>query len=167
MVLRRAGKDLPDRPAEAQLLFANGDCVPLHDCKLEGEKVHYQIGNKERMAQQTPLSSLSVIWLTPPGDPEERAKLRRRWTTEKRARDVIRLRNGDTVEGILTGMDASAVQIDADGKKAAIELDKIAAVTLSTELALLPKPKTAFGRVILANGSRLSLAKAECSDGQR
>ncbi|HEY1861524.1 MAG TPA: NPCBM/NEW2 domain-containing protein, partial [Gemmataceae bacterium] len=31
---------------------------------------------------------------------------------------------------------------------------------------LLPKPKTAFGRVILANGSRLSLAKAECADGR-
>jgi hypothetical protein len=164
--LRRAGKDLPDRPAEAHLLFTNGDCVPVRDCKLEGEKLLYRLNDKERTEWQAPLSALSVFWLAPPGDRDERDKLRRRWAAEKRTRDVIRLRNGDAVEGILTDLDGSAVRVEADGKKTAIDLDKVAAVLMSTELALLPKPKTAFGRLILANGARFSLAKAECTDGQ-
>jgi hypothetical protein len=166
LVLRRVGKDLADRPADTHLLFTNGDCIPVRDCKLDGEKLIYRLEGKENAAQQVPLSAVSVFWLAPPGDREERDKLRRRWAAEKRTRDVIRLRNGDAVEGILTDLNDSAAKLEIEAKKTAIDLSKIAAITFSTELAFQPKPKTVYGRVILANGARLSLAKAECTDGQ-
>jgi hypothetical protein len=164
--LRRTGKDLPDRPSGPNLLFTNGDCLPFREVKLDGEKVHCRLDNKERTELQIPLSAVSVLWLTPPADPEERAKLRRRWLADKRPRDVVRLRNGDTVEGTLTGLEAAVVQFESDGKKVDFALEKVAAVTLSTELASIPKPKGAHGRLLLANGSRLTLAKAQCTDGQ-
>jgi hypothetical protein len=166
VVLRRAGKDLPDRPAKAHLLFTNGDCTPVRDCKLDGEKLCFRLDGKDDAAQQAPLSAVSVYWLAPPGEREERDKLRRRWAADKRTRDVIRLRNGDAVEGILTDLDDSTAKLEFDGKKTTIELSKVAAITFSTELAFLPKAKAAYGRVILANGARLSLAKVECTDGQ-
>jgi hypothetical protein len=166
IVLRRVGKDLPDRPAGAHLVFTNGDCVSIHQVKLEGERVVFQLEDKDRTEWKAPLSALSVVWLTPPADLAERDKLRRRWAAEKRTRDVVRLRNGDTVEGILTGLDDSAVQVDVDKKKVRLVLENVAAVTLSTELASVPKPKGPYGRLILADGARLSLGKAVCDDGK-
>ena len=56
------------------------------------------------------------------------------------------IRNGDVVEGTLTGIKDAVVRVEADGKKVEIERDKVAAVTLSTELAYLPKPKGVYGR---------------------
>jgi len=166
VVLRRVAKDLPNRPAGSHLVFTNGDCVSIHRVKLEGERVVFQLNDEGRTEWKAPLSALSVVWLTPPADLAERDKLRRRWAAEKRTRDVVHLRNGDTVEGILTSLDDSAVQLDVDKKKVRLILENVAAVTLSTELASVPKPKGPFGRVILADGARLSLAKSACDDGK-
>jgi hypothetical protein len=166
VVLRRAGKELPDRPANAHLLFTNGDCVPIRDCKLSGEKLSFRLPGKDETTLQAPLSAASVLWLAPPDERDERDKLRRRWAAQKRSRDVIRFRNGDAVEGILSDLDDATAKIEVDGKKTPIDLSKVAAITFSTELAFVPKSKGVYGRVVLANGARLSLAKAECPDGQ-
>jgi hypothetical protein len=166
VVLRRVGRSLPDRPAGLHLVFTNGDCLPVRGVQLDGERVVYQLNDKNRTELKAPLSALSVLWRSPSSDLAERDKLRRRWAAEKRPRDVVRLRNGDTVEGILTGFDDSVVQVEVDKKKVRLDLENVAAVALSTELASVPKPKGAFGRVVLADGARLSLSKAVCDDGK-
>jgi hypothetical protein len=166
VVLRRVGKDLPDRPAGLHLVFTNGDCLPVHRVKLEGERVVYQLNDKNRTELKAPLSSLAVVWLSPSSDLAGRDKLRRRWAAQKRPRDVVHLLNGDTVEGILTGLDDSSVLVDVDKKKVRLDVDNVSAVALSTELASVPKPKGAYGRAILADGARVSLAKAACDDGK-
>ena len=53
----------------------------------------------------------------------------------------------------------------ADGKAGQIGRDRIAAVALSTELARSFRAKGVYGRLILANGGRISLLSAR-SDGQ-
>jgi hypothetical protein len=166
LVLRRTNRELPDRPAGMQVVFTNGDCVGVHEAKLEGERVLCRLGDKNRTEFKATLSTLSLIWLAPPSEPAERDKLRRRWAAEKRARDVVRLRNGDSVEGILTGLDEAAFQIEVDKKKVRLDLEKIAAVALSSELASAPKPKGVFGRLILADGARISLSKCEYTGGK-
>jgi hypothetical protein len=108
---------------------------------------------------------VSVVWLTAPEgtvDPDQR---RRRFAAAGRARDVVLLRNGDAVEGVLAGLERDqAVRIEVEKKAVAVPFDKVAAV--ATESVSTARPKGTFGRLILADGARLSLASAECSDGK-
>ena len=69
----------------------------------------------------------------------------------------------ELLEGTLAGLDPPnaarpLLRIDVDGKPVTVERSRVALVALNTELARLPKPKGPYGRLVLADGSRLSLA---------
>jgi hypothetical protein len=93
-------------------------------------------------------------------------RLQRRLATEARSRDLLLLRNGDAVEGTLTGLDARSLRLDVNRKELTVERAKVAVIALNTELATTLKPKTAYGRLVLRDGTRLSLASATCADGR-
>jgi hypothetical protein len=72
------------------------------------------------------------------------------------------LRNGDRVEGNLLAVNAKEARIKSSaGKEVRIEREKIAVLAMNTELARLPRPRGAYGRLVLANGCRLGLASAD------
>ena len=83
------------------------------------------------------------------------------------------LTNGDVAEGVLNGLDARKVEVEADKKIAAIDVKQVSAIALSTErLADALKPRGVFAQVVLCgnskiNGSRIvfSLTTATCADG--
>src|SRR5262249_33281414 len=92
-------------------------------------------------------------------------KLRRALAAAKRTRDRVLLRNGDTLEGTLAAMDEKAVRLEDAKKTTDVKSDKVAAIALSSDLAASRPAKKAYGRLVLANGCRLSLASAS-SDGR-
>jgi hypothetical protein len=164
--VRRVGRPLPARPAKTQLLLAGGDCVPVTQPILIGERVHfhspYLADGKDASA---PLSSVMVIWFAGTAN-ESPERLRRRLAEETRKRDVVLLRNGDVLEGVLTALDEKTIAIEVDKKPVAVDVNRTAAVALSSDLTETPRPKGVYGRVILdAGGARLSLASARCADG--
>jgi hypothetical protein len=161
VALRRDGVALPPGPDGEHVAFANGDRLPGAVGDLDGDRLQFRLG-KESLS--LPLSALSVVWLAPP-DGAEPERLLRRLAAESRARDRVLLRNGDAVEGILTGLDDKALRLEVNRKELKIERAKVAAVALSTELGTTLKPKAAFGRLVLRDGTRLSLASATCADG--
>jgi len=75
----------------------------------------------------------------------------------------VLLRNGDVLEGTLAGMDEKTVSLEIEKKEVEVKLDKVAAIALSTELTAARLPKSPYGRLVLANGCRLSLASATCN----
>ena len=176
LTVRRAGRPLPPAPAEAQLLLVGGDRVPVRYEEqrtgpvLIGERLHfrcpYVAGGEDA---SVPLSTVSVVWYAGAAgeDPE---RLRRRLTQEARKRDVVLLRNGDALEGVLTGLDERTVTIEVDRKPVAVSVGRTAAIALSSELAEAPKPKGVYARLVLhapgetADGARLSLASARLAD---
>ncbi len=162
VALRRDGIPLPPGPSGEHVVFANGDRLPGEATELDGERLRFRLG-KETLA--LPLSALSVIWLAAP-DGAEPDRLRRRLSAEARTRDVILLRNGDTVEGVVTGLDARAVRLEVDRKGLTVERGKVAVIALNSELTAAPKPKAPYGRLVLRDGTRLSLASATCGDGK-
>ncbi len=162
VALRRDGAPLPAGPTGEHVVFANGDRLPGHIDVLEGERVRFHFGEQ---TLQLPLSGLSVLWFaTPDGaDPD---RLLRRLATESRTRDVLLLRNGDLVEGVITGLDASAVRLDVNRKELTVERARVAVDALNTELTTTLRPKTAYGRLVLNDGTRLSMGSAVCADGK-
>src|SRR5262249_44262345 len=67
---------------------------------------------------------------------------------------------------ILRGLTATAVQMENKRTVQEIPRNKVAVIGLSTELATTLKPKAAYARFVLSNGTRLSLSKAAFKEGK-
>ena len=139
---------------------------------LIGDRLHFRCpcldGGKDT---SVPLSAVSAIWYGPTAG-EHPERLRRRLVQETRKQDVVLLRNGDVLEGVLTALDEKIVTIEVDGKPVTVSVHQTAAVALSSDLTETPKPKGVFGRVVLdapsetEDGARLSLASARYGPGE-
>jgi hypothetical protein len=165
VALRRAGVVMPAIPAKNFVLFSNGDVLPVRRVRLADERLvlvpHLGDGKEIRVSP----SRVAVIWLRSPDAENHPDHLRRELAAGQRPRDRVLLRNGDSLDGTLTGMDEKSVRLDIDKKSIDVRLDRIAALALNTELASKRQPKAPYARLVLANGGRLSLASAT-SDGK-
>jgi hypothetical protein len=137
---------------------------------LVGERLIFRPRLSERDGEVKPVilptPALAVIWLAAPDGADRTDVLRRRLATGKRTRDTVYLRNGDTVEGVLADLDEKTVQVEVAKRTVDLPRDRVAAVALGTELASSLRPKGAYGRLVFANGNRLSLLSAICPDGR-
>jgi hypothetical protein len=166
VALHRAGVPLPAYPGGEQLLLANGDRIPGRLLRLVDGRLHFaaKIGPDQELT--LPLSAVAVIWLAAPAGPENPSLVRRRLKGEQRNRDAILLKNGDSVEGVLTVLDEQALRLEVDRKVVEVKRDRVSAVALNTDLARTLRPRGPFAQLILSNGCRLSVASAPCADGQ-
>ncbi len=62
---------------------------------------------------------------------------------------MVLLKNGDALEGVLTALDAAGVTIEVDRRPVTVDLNRTAAVALSSDLTEAPKPKGVYARLVL------------------
>lgn len=162
--LRRAGIPLPPMPRGEHLLFVNGDRLPCTVRKLTGQRLQVARGDQ---AFDVPLSVISALWKTAPEGPEteEASRLRRRLINERRTADALLLRNGDRIEGILSGLDEETITVESGTKALPVARSKVAIVALNTELASGRKPAGLTYRLVLRDGTRLSLTSISWAAG--
>lgn len=163
--LRRDKALPPAHPAGEHLILANGDALPGELVELVGESLSFKARTGTVGEVKVPLSAVSLLWLAAPDGTEHPEQFRRELAVAKRAHDTVYLRNGDAIEGVLSNLDRKRVQVDVNNKDVKIEFSKVAAVALNSDLAKLAAPKEPHGRVVLANGGRVTLASARC-DGK-
>ncbi len=165
--VRHAGSPLPLRPSGEQIVFANGDCLPSHVLGLRGERLRVRVFNKTGPEMTVPLSTVTVLWLAAPDTISAPRLFLRRLVHEQRRRDVIYLRNGDTLDGILTGFDPGAgVRLQVNRRPTTVPVEKVSAVALNTHLARLRMPPGSYGHLVLANGARLGVSSAQVAAGR-
>jgi hypothetical protein len=168
--LRRPGTGLPLFPDGAQLILTNGDRIPAEDVRLSGERVRFRHPDlNDGQETSLPLAQLAVYWRGAPGGAGAE-EIRRRLSSATRTRDAVLLQNGDTVEGSLNGIDARGVEVEAAKKPVTLDMKRIAAVAMGSELADRTRPRGTCARLVLTtkgrpDGTRLLLAKATCADG--
>ena len=162
IALRRQGVSRPPVPSGEHIVFANGDRLPGRIGEMGGNRLTVERGSEKL---EVPLTSLAAVWFaTPDGaDPD---RLRRRLAAQSRTQDVVLLRNGDTVEGSLRTLDGRTLRLDVNNKELTIERSKVAVLALNTDLVTTPKASGASGRLVLRDGTRLSLTSASCKDGE-
>ena len=167
LTLRRPDKPPPAFPGGPHLLLANGDRLPLTTAtaKLTGERLAFTNPLLARGEEtRLPLSAIAMVWLAAP-DGSDAERFRRRVLAERRRRDVVVLRNGDVLEGVLSQFSGKGLLFEVGRKKVPVALAKVAAVALSSDLAANLRPAGTHGRLVLTDGSRLVLKAAACEDG--
>ncbi len=171
LTMRRADVALPPMPVDEHLLLANGDRIPYTRLRLVGETMHLHhpnlAGGKEA---SLPLAAVAVLWRIAPDKALDAEKLRRRLAAGTRTRNIVGLRNGDVVAGVLTGLDKDKVEVEVGKKRTTVRMAQVAYIAFNTELADALRPKSVYARLILAGtgpgkGGRLSLTSAACADG--
>lgn len=162
LALRQSGAKIPALPDRRFVLLANGDALPFTRLKLADERFDLTPDFGDGKEMHLAASQVAVIWITAPDGERHPDKLRRELAAAKRPRDRILLRNGDALEGTLARMDDQGVRLEIDKRTLDVRIDKIAAIATNTELTSRRRPKSTYGRLVLANGCRLSVASATC-----
>jgi hypothetical protein len=158
--LRRKDVALPPPPAGPHVVFANGDRLAGEVVAIENDKVRFRAmlgrdatpDNTQEMS--IPLSALAAIWFPAPGDDSVS-----RWAGERRRRDVVLAKNGDTRTGTLKEMKSSAgpLVLNEEGKETRLDPGQLVAIAMNTELARTLRPRGTYARLVLANGGRLGV----------
>jgi hypothetical protein len=165
--LRRADLPLPPHPAEAQLLLTNGDRLPVApvSLKLAAERLSFHSPLFVKEEARLSISTVSVLWLATPDDTEDAEPFRRRLLARARQQDTVVMRNSDVLEGVLSQLGQKRLHIEVARRDVEVDLGKVAAVAFSSELATVPRPSGTSARLVLADGTRLTLRSAAC-DGE-
>jgi hypothetical protein len=155
--LSRARARLPAFPRGEQVILANGDRLAGTVVRLAGEHLVFfpQITPEHELS--IPLSAIAIIWMAPAGDVDGPRQL----TPHSRSKDFVYLRNGDVLEGIVSDLDRSTrLRVEVAKKDVAVEFDNVAAIAFNSELLKTLRPRDPYARLVLADGSRLSLVSA-------
>jgi hypothetical protein len=164
--VRQAGVALPPVPDGLHVILANGDRIPVQAPRLVDERLHFTYPDLEGGRDvSVPLAAVSVLWRVAPDRADDAVALRHRLATETRTRDIVLLRNGDVLAGVLNALNGDEVVLEVEKRSVKAPFNQVAAVALSTELAEKLQPKGVWGRFVGTSGARLSLTSVTCGDG--
>ena len=164
--LRRDGVPLPRLLTRDFIILTTGDRIPLDPAAgvtldenrllVWPAKNALPAANEKGIYLYVPYV-VSAFWSLPDGVDDAElffADLEK----ESRKRDVLYLRNGDRIEGTLTGLGArSGSVMTVAGKRVETPWSKIAGLAWTSERAVRPRAKKSMTRVVLEGGARLSV----------
>ena len=170
VALKRSGVALPPVPRGACVVLANGDRVA--GTAVGGDRKTLRF--RPTLTDDTwpiPVSAVAAVWVVPPASvlqtPDDRPAAYP-WLAAAR-RDALLTRTRDVQRGTLTGFadDPPGVTLKPPaGDATTVPLSTLAAVGLDPGLARVRPPRGPFARLVLTDGSRLSLTTATAADGR-
>jgi hypothetical protein len=115
---------------------------------------------------RVPRSLVSVWWLTAPRGTADAELFLGRLARETRARDLVYLRGGDTLEGTVTAFDsAGGCQVETGERKVTLRPADLAAIAFSTELQARLRLSKPYTHMVLTSGGRLDFAVLQLEPG--
>jgi len=170
--LRRVGYARPSFPAVPHIVTTTGDRIVGIVVSGDDQSLRFlpsDMNSKPDDAWRIPFSSAAAIWLVdlPAGtslDPYAYP-----WVFDLKNQDVLRFRNGDVARVALDAFAADAgravVSFRPDrGAIRKVASRELAAVVFNPALSRARKPKTAYARMVLANGTRIAIANLTIAD---
>jgi hypothetical protein len=177
--IRREPAHLPAFPSGLHLILTNGDRFPIEGARdeslrprLDGERLLFRhpllaFGEETGVSQ----GAVSVLCWRIPATADSPEKLLRQLATGRRKDDTLLLTNGDRLEGVLTRLDVSKIELQSSGKNTTVEVAQVAALAWNTDLVESLKPRTTYARIVVAGdrgheASRFSLKDATLANPQ-
>jgi hypothetical protein len=113
-----------------------------------------------------PLDAVLGMILAPPADPTAALALAAELRDAPRPAEVLRLANGDRLEGSLLGVEPQTIPFETDAGPQEIPRGNVIAIGFNPELVRYPAPEGTWLEVLFLDGSRLGLSAARL-DGDR
>jgi hypothetical protein len=171
IALRRADRPLPPWPRGQQVILANGDRIAGAVAGGDAQVVRVRRDPSaagEPEVWRVPLTALAAVWETPPPADTPADPAAYPWAAGPKRRDALLLRNGDTVRGAIESFTENPLTVrvrsDEDPVPTAFQFTGVSAMAFDPTLARVRKPKGPYGRLVLADGTRVSVTDAT-SDG--
>ena len=161
VALRRVGRAIPARPREPMLVLANGDVVAGATLGGDANRVTFRprVLGPRAEPWAVPLTAVAAAWLDAPDADTPAEPARYSWAGDGK-RDALLLRTRDVLRGGIDGLTPEGVRFkSADRPAEVVPLGRVAAVAFDPTLARVRKVKTVHARVVLADGSRLTLTQ--------
>jgi hypothetical protein len=169
--LRRDKMPLPPYPTGQQIVFANGDRLPLPASKrvtIRDNRLVFQAANPLRAKGDElapPLPAVALVWLGAPEGAEEPERQLRKLLSSRPRKDVVLLKDGERVEGIVTALDSEeGCRVQVGKSRVDMAWTRIAAVAFNSELLYAKVPDHPHFHVVLADGTRLGLDGAQVDE---
>ena len=152
---------LPVSPTGEQVVLNNGDRLPGTITRLVGDDVLLRkcLGGDQDLL--IPASASSLLWIAAPEGVEHSRQKPWSLAAIRYKRDRALLRNGDSVEGVLVEFDRDkTLRVRVDKQTLDVDFRRVSAVSFSADLTRVPRQATPYGRVVLDDGTRISLSEA-------
>ncbi len=163
--LRRLDRPVPEPPREKLLMLANGDRIPAVLLGGDSERLRVRpAGWKTEKEWNVPLTVVRGYWFGTPPATDDPEKLQWRWERERRPSDRLMLRNLDVIEGIWEQATSDTVRCRATRGVESVPRDRLAAIGFSTRLPTPHAPDSNGVRLILVDGTRLTLKDLKLND---
>jgi hypothetical protein len=170
--LRRDRIPLPPHPSGKQIVFANGDRLPLADAKrlrLVDNRLQFHAANPLRAQPDVlspPLPAVALVWLGGPDGAEEPERLLRKLLASRPRKDVVVLKDGERVEGSVVALDSDdGCRVQVGKRRVDLAWAQIAAIAFNSDLLYAKIPDRPHYHLVLTNGTRLGLDKARVDKG--
>jgi hypothetical protein len=152
--IRNLKRPLPAYPTKAHLRFRNGDYWVGHLVEGDQRFLQIRLGSPDSPIQKVPVSRVDTIQLQPTKIILSSGGIRN---------DQFYLRNGDTLQGTYLSTSASkgVVLVQTEGKERTLSLDQLAALKMNAELGTNRPLEQLHWRVLLVDGSRISLTNLQ------
>jgi NPCBM/NEW2 domain-containing protein len=170
--LRRADLVTPGFPTGPQLITTAGDRIVGRLVGGDGQSLRFRpsgIALAPNDSWKVPLSSAAVLWLVdlPSNTPIDPGRYE--WLADLKNQDALRFRNGDLARGTADGFDPNAAGPTLPfrpqrGELRSVAARELAAIAFNPALARVRKPKGAYARIVLVDGTRLAVANPAVSD---
>lgn len=136
-----------------------GEPVSLVDDSLRAELDLFDLGTPRQREVKLPVDAVRGVLFQVPGNLGERDRMLDRLADLTRRSDLVWLANGDTIEGTLVSLNEKSVKLKMNGTETAIDMGRVAAVSLNPALARRPGTQSKKTILSTADGSRLMVEK--------
>ncbi len=157
---------LPSWPHGPGAILINGDRIPGE--WLEGDDLAIRLKSQlSAKGLRIPFPAIRVLWLTAQPAQSSDFPDRYRWLNAERRTDVVLLRNGDTVIGDIetfTPQGQLRIKRTTDGMSLVLPADSLSAVAFNPSLSVLRKVKGPISRLVLMDGTRISLSSVSATE---
>lgn len=146
-------------PRGSQIWLANGDRLRGTVTRATQESLELQTELLGMVA--IPLERVQLMLLDGSRDARGSESFSQRLNRDTRGKDRVHLANGDQVGGTLLEISDTSVRIEVGKSAVALRRPAVPLVTMNSELTSFPRPRQLHARLVLSDGSIVTLLDAE------
>lgn len=158
--MSRKNKEIPRLPRGNTLWLMNDDCVGFDKLEMKDDSFEFESTDFiPGLKLSIPLVDCKLIWFKNMLGLVDARSYRSQLLAGVRSKDMIVLSNSERVEGVLESLDLKTLTLESGAGKTSYKMDSISVLSLGIDANLKKEKIPEAVALVLASGTRLTLAK--------